>query len=480
MSEEAARILLVEDSAPLALVYMQYLSTLPYQITHVSTGADAISAIKHQSPDIILLDLHLPDMNGREVLDAVKKIGLHCPVIVITSHGSLDLAIDIMRAGAADFLEKPFNADRLTVTIQNAARRFELEQFVELHTSDSFRGFIGSSLPMQAVYRIIKSAAASKATVFITGESGTGKEVCAQAIHDESSRSEQAFVALNCASIPKDLLESEVFGHVKGAFTGAVSAREGAAARADGGTLFLDEICELDIDLQSKLLRFIQSSTFQKVGSNVLQHADIRFLCATNRDPLEEVKAGRFREDLYYRLHVIPITLPALRLRQQDIMLICQHFLMQYCAEEGRHFTGFSEQATKILHNYPWPGNIRQLQNVMRNIVVLNDEALVTPQMLPPPLDAVALDVAEPSPAVLDTDSAAPIPAPESQMSIQPLWEVEKYVIERAIRLCGDNIPKAAALLDISPSTIYRKRQQWETAERTTRSPEPTGQQHDA
>ncbi len=226
----------VEDSPALSLLYQEYLREQPYQVEHVSTGADALAAIKQHTPDIILLDLQLPDMNGRKILDEVKQHGLHCAVIVITSHGSIDIATDIMRAGADDFLEKPFTADRLVVTLRNAERRYQLEQFVELHGSQQFRGFIGASLPMQAAYRIIKSAAASKATVFITGESGTGKEVCAQAIHDESSRCEQPFVALNCASIPKDLLESEVFGHVKGAFTGAVSAREGAAARADGGT----------------------------------------------------------------------------------------------------------------------------------------------------------------------------------------------------------------------------------------------------
>jgi DNA-binding NtrC family response regulator len=236
MVDYTTRILLVEDSPALSLLYQEYLREQPYQVEHVSTGADALAAIKQHTPDIILLDLQLPDMNGRKILDEVKQHGLHCAVIVITSHGSIDIATDIMRAGADDFLEKPFTADRLVVTLRNAERRYQLEQFVELHGSQQFRGFIGASLPMQAAYRIIKSAAASKATVFITGESGTGKEVCAQAIHDESSRCEQPFVALNCASIPKDLLESEVFGHVKGAFTGAVSAREGAAARADGGT----------------------------------------------------------------------------------------------------------------------------------------------------------------------------------------------------------------------------------------------------
>jgi DNA-binding NtrC family response regulator len=377
----------------------------------------------------------------------------------------VDVAVDVMRAGAVDFLEKPFSADRLVVTLKNALRRQNLEEFVDMHRREHFHGFVGASLPMQTVYHIIDSAAASKATVFITGESGTGKEVCAQAIHDASPRHDKPFVALNCAAIPRDLMESEIFGHVKGAFTGAVTAREGAAARADGGTLFLDEICEMDLDLQSKLLRFIQTSSFQKVGSNTLNTVDVRFVCATNRDPMEEVKAGRFREDLYYRLHVIPIDLPALRQREDDVILIARHLLGNYTREENKRFERFAPETESILRAFDWPGNVRQLQNVIRNIVVLNDQEVVTPAMLPPPLNEVSTTA--PQSATGGSAEAGAIAAAAGitdAASIQPLWQIEKQVIEQTIEHCDGNIPRAAALLEISPSTIYRKRQQWESA----------------
>ena len=327
MNKVAANVLLVEDSMSLATVYMQYLTKQPCNITHVMSGQEALDLIDKQTPNAVLLDLELPDMNGREILAHIQEQAIPTAVIIITSHGSVDIAVEVMRAGAVDFIEKPCTAERINVTLENALRRQNLEEFVELHRRDHYHGFVGASLPMQTVYHIIDSAATSKATVFITGESGTGKEVCAQAVHDASPRHDKPFVALNCAAIPRDLMESEIFGHARGAFTGAVSAREGAAAKAHGGSLFLDEICEMDMDLQSKLLRFIQTSTFQKVGSNTLQSVDIRFVCATNRDPMEEVRAGRFREDLYYRLHVIPIDLPPLRQREDDVILIAYHLL---------------------------------------------------------------------------------------------------------------------------------------------------------
>jgi two-component system repressor protein LuxO len=334
-----------------------------------------------------------------------------------------------------------------------------------MHRRDHFHGFVGSSLSMQTVYHIIDSAAASKATVFVTGESGTGKEVCAQAIHEASPRHDKPFVALNCAAIPRDLMESEIFGHTKGAFTGAVTAREGAAARADGGTLFLDEICEMDMDLQSKLLRFIQTSSFQKVGSNTLQTVDIRFVCATNRDPMEEVRAGRFREDLYYRLHVIPIELPPLRLREDDVILIARHLLQTYSREENRRFERFAPETESVLRAFDWPGNVRQLQNVIRNIVVLNDHNVVTPTMLPPPLsDLSAATFPPPTAAGSPPGEAVTTAGHINAGAIRPLWQIEKQVIEQTIEHCDGNVPKAAALLDISPSTIYRKRQQWESA----------------
>ena len=465
MNKVTTNVLLVEDSLSLATVYMEYLAKQPCNITHVMTGQEALELIDAETPNAVLLDLELPDMNGREILAHIREQAIPTAVIIITSHGSVDIAVEVMRAGAVDFIEKPCTAERINVTLENALRRQNLEEFVELHRRDHYHGFVGASLPMQTVYHIIDSAATSKATVFITGESGTGKEVCAQAIHDASPRHDKPFVALNCAAIPRDLMESEIFGHARGAFTGAVSAREGAAAKAHGGTLFLDEICEMDMDLQSKLLRFIQTSSFQKVGSNKLQTVDIRFVCATNRDPMEEVRAGRFREDLYYRLHVIPVELPPLRQREDDVILIARYLLKSYTLEENKHFERFTPETEAILRAFDWPGNVRQLQNVIRNIVVLNDQDIVTPSMLPPPLSEISASM----PAVANqTESlTGEIPVTSGitdSMTIQPLWQIEKQVIEQTIEHCNGNIPKAAALLEISPSTIYRKRQQWESA----------------
>ena len=465
MKGTGTKILLVEDSPSLAVVYQEYLREQDYQVVHVDTGKAALEAIAAEIPDAILLDLQLPDMNGRDILDEVNARALPTAVIVITAHGSVDVAVEVMQAGAFDFVEKPFTADRLFVTLDNALKRQDLEEIVDLYRRDHFHEFVGASLPMQSVYQIISSAATSKATVFVSGESGTGKEVCAHAIHNESPRREKPFVALNCAAIPRDLMESEIFGHTRGAFTGAVSAREGAAARADGGTLFLDEICEMDMDLQSKLLRFIQTSSFQKVGSNTLQSVDVRFVCATNRNPMEEVRAGRFREDLYYRLHVIPVELPPLREREEDVILIARYLLETYTREENKHFERFAPETESILRNFDWPGNVRQLQNVIRNIVVLNNQDIVTPAMLPPPLNEVSASAA--APAAQGGAEAGDIPAAAgttSTAAIQPLWQIERRVIEQTIEHCDGNVPKAAALLEISPSTIYRKRQQWESA----------------
>jgi DNA-binding NtrC family response regulator len=465
MKGTGTKILLVEDSPSLSVVYQGYLREKDYQVVHVDTGEAALEAVAADIYDAILLDLQLPDMNGMDILNEVNTRALPTAVIVITAHGSVDIAVEVMQAGAFDFVEKPFTADRLFVTLENALKRQDLEEIVDLYRRDHFHEFVGASLSMQSVYQIISSAAASKATVFVTGESGTGKEVCAHAIHNESPRRDKPFVALNCAAIPRDLMESEIFGHTKGAFTGAVTAREGAAARADGGTLFLDEICEMDMDLQSKLLRFIQTSSFQKVGSNKLQSVDIRFVCATNRDPIEEVRAGRFREDLFYRLHVIPVELPPLRQREDDVILIARHLLKSYTHEENKRFERFTPETESILRAFDWPGNVRQLQNVIRNIVVLNDQDIVTPSMLPPPLSDISTSMPALSARGESLNGEAPVTSGSTDsMAIQPLWQVEKQVIEHTIEHCDGNIPKAAAMLEISPSTIYRKRQQWESA----------------
>lgn len=456
-------VLLVEDSPSMAMVYTNYLNDKPFTVSHVDSGQGALDFLRSELPQIVLLDLNLPDMNGMEVLKYVEAQQLPVAVVIITAHGSAEIAVDSMRHGAFDFLTKPFDAGRLLVTLHNAGKTLQLNRLVDTYKvnfgRDRFHGFIGSSLAMLAVYRMIDSAAPSKATVFITGESGTGKELCAEAIHKQSPRAGKPFIALNCAAIPKDLMESEIFGHLKGAFTGASSERKGAAAMANGGTMFLDEICEMDVDLQSKLLRFIQTGTYQMVGSSKLDTVDVRFVCATNRDPWTEVKKGNFREDLYYRLHVIPIVLPPLRDREDDVVAIAREFLANYSKEEGKGFARFAAETEDILRRYHWPGNIRQLQNVVRNIAVLNQGDVVTPEMLPPPLNSEILPVAARSAMQFDTSNAAH-PAPRNG-GIRPLWAVEKDAIDHAIAICDGNIPKAAALLEISASTIYRKRQAW-------------------
>lgn len=473
-----SRILLVEDTVSLARTYMAYLRDHPYDVTHVETGKEAFAALDKETPDAVLLDLMLPDISGLEILKAISERKLPTAVVVITAHGSVNTAVEAMRLGAFDFVVKPFNEERLTVTLKNALERQRLTKIVETYKSNFDRhqycGFIGSSLTMQGVYRIIDSAAPSKATVFITGESGTGKEICAEAIHRQSPRSAKPFIAINCGAIPKDLMESEIFGHKKGAFTGAVSDRDGAATQAEGGTLFLDEIGEMDLNLQTKLLRFLQTGTFQKVGGSTLEQADIRIVCATNRDPFEEVAAGRFREDLFYRLHVLPIHLPPLREREEDVLEIARHFLEEFSREEGKSFTAFAPDTEAVFRAYGWPGNVRQLQNVVRNMVVLNSGETIGPDMLPAPLDRmVGKAPVAPASAGGAPGSTTPeaegvdfgggnqeVGAPEDL--IRPLADVERDVIERAIRLCGDNVPKAAGLLQVSASTIYRKRTAWE------------------
>lgn len=460
--QQNSQLLLVEDSQALARVYVEYLKALPVDVTHVTEGRAGLEVISKEEPDVILLDLKLPDISGLELMKQLEALRQDPTVIVITAHGSVEMAVEAMRAGAFDFLQKPFDAERLRVTVSNALEKQSLKALVKTYKDsferDSFHGFIGASIPMQAIYRIIESAASSRASVFITGESGTGKEVCAEAIHNEGNRRDQPFIAFNCAAIPRELMESEIFGHVKGAFTGASYDRMGAATMATGGTLFLDEIGELDPAMQSKLLRFIQTGTFQKVGSNKMEKVDVRFFCATNGDPLEMVKKRTFRADLYYRLHVIPIHLPPLRNCGDDVMLIARKYLKDYSAEEGKNFKDFSSDAAELFSRYQWPGNVRQLQNIIRNIVVLQDGEIITLKMLPELMNGYSNEISAHPPGSQPEFSQAPV----DNQPIKPLWLSEKQAIQSAIDECDGNVPRAAALLEVSPSTIYRKRQSWE------------------
>ncbi|WP_198650265.1 sigma-54-dependent transcriptional regulator [Oceanimonas marisflavi] len=454
MVEERLNVLMVEDTPSLAAMYQLFLQDEPLSLTVVSNGQQALEHIRRQPPDILLLDLILPDMPGMEILQWLHQEQLNITTIVMTAHGSVDVAVDAMRLGAHDFISKPVEAERLKVTLHNTMQFRHLNRLVNQYRHEiereRFQGFIGESLPMQKVYRLIENAAPSTATVFITGESGTGKEVCAEAIHQLSGRAEGPFIALNCAAIPRDLMESELFGHIKGAFTGALQDRDGAVIRANGGTLFMDEICEMDLELQSKLLRFLQTGLIQPVGSSNHVKVDVRIVCATNRDPLVEVEQGRFREDLYYRLHVIPVHLPPLRERGADVISIATALVRQASREEGKEFVGLSETTKDRFQAYHWPGNVRQLQNVIRNAVVLHRGEWIDVDMLPAPLDRPLSEM-----------PAAERELAQTPQPILPLAVIERQAIERTIAHCEGNISRAAALLEVSPSTIYRKLQSW-------------------
>ncbi|MCC6948089.1 MAG: sigma-54-dependent Fis family transcriptional regulator [Bradyrhizobiaceae bacterium] len=418
--------------------------------------------------------------NGESPIAALRRAGLAGPIVATSSRGSVSVAVEAMRAGADDFLVKPYQpAELVRRLFDRIGRTAPLSISVRPRESGdprlyarlldsrfrgnereigiaSFHHFIGASPAMLALYEQIKRVAPSKAPVFITGESGSGKEVCAEAVHACSGRAHAPFIAINCSAIPRELMESEIFGHVKGAFTGAHEDRPGAAELAHGGTLFLDEICEMDLALQAKLLRFVQTGAVRRVGDTRLRHIDVRFVCATNREPGREIEAGRFREDLYYRLHVLPLRLPALRERGEDIVLLARTFLARYADEEGRGFRGFTPEAESALASHAWPGNVRELQNVIRRVVVLHDGEEVSAEML----------------ALSSTHEAArdtgPLPSIDSP-SIAPFWREEERIIRNALAAFDGNAQRAASALQISPSTIYRKLQAWSRAQRQRR-----------
>lgn len=480
----AVTILLIEDSNSLAVLYQQFLKDEPYHIIHAETGAEAIRTLERTTPALIILDLQLPDMQGEEIFSWMESRSLDIPVIVATAHGSVDIAVNLIQKGAKDFLEKPIRSSRLKTSVAIHLKQAELENMLtdmqQKMDRVGFHDFIGASLPMQNIYKVIDSVASTTASVFIVGESGTGKEVCAGAIHKESNRRNKPFIAINCGAIPKDLMESEIFGHTKGAFTGATLDRKGAASMADGGTLFLDELCEMDLEMQKKLLRFLQTGTFTPLGSSKEHKVDVRIICATNRDPLYEVEQGRFREDLYYRVHVVPLVMPPLRERGGDIITLAQHFLRLYAKQDNRKFETISQDAQRFLKRYRWPGNVRQLQNVIRSIVVLNDEKSLGVQHLPnelkvkpnPVQTTPAKQQLESDLAQVELDCAPYLQNPAAAMeaepippTIRPMWQVERDAIQQAIDYCDGNVLNAAMLLELSPSTIYRKKQAWEAEE---------------
>ena len=464
-SQELVQVLIVDADPVQRRTVSAHLASeagLRFSTVAFATKAEAIERLVSHPHSIVVADL--------ETVGGVDQLGSFAAndssVIAMSARGSVHAAVAAMRAGAIDFLPKPFGAAALLDRLDAAIAQWSTTKPLETKTPEAarpkpapaamaredFEGFIGRSAAMTTVYDQISRIAPSRAPVFVTGESGTGKELCAEAIHTRSGRGDKPFIAINCSAIPKDLMESEIFGHVRGAFTGATETRLGAAELADGGTLFLDEIGEMDLGLQAKLLRFIQSGTVQRVGDVATRRVDVRIVCATHRDPFVEIAAGRFREDLFYRLHVLPIQLPALRERPEDILPLASAFLSRYAAEESRGFRGFDPEAAAMLMRHPWPGNVRELQNAIRRMVVLHQGSEVTLAMLPPTIRRGAT-AASGEFAGVETRAAPGV--------VAPFWEQERSIIECAVEAHGGNIARAAAALEISPSTIYRKRQAW-------------------
>ncbi|MES0869314.1 sigma-54-dependent transcriptional regulator [Pseudovibrio sp. SCP19] len=440
------------------------------QPAHIlSSKEHAVAFLRHTPINIVIVDLEC--IGGEAELSEIVAAVPRAVLIAVSAKGSVSRAMNAMRNGAHDFLTKPYTSEMLLEKLEAHLGVFKstapspsvtastgsdaIVSGEASGTSSQFEGFVGSSNRMQSVYAQIKRMATSSAPAFITGESGTGKELCAQALHARSARKSGPFVAINCGAIPANLMESEIFGHARGAFTGADEARAGAAELADGGTLFLDEIGEMELCLQSKLLRFLQTGSIQRVGEHKTRSLDLRVICATNRDPKTEIAAGRFREDLFYRLHVLPIRLPALRERREDIPSLALTFLKKYAEEENRRFQRFSTYAEALLLQHNWPGNVRELENVIRQLVVMNDGDEVTELMLSPLLREQTV------PVLSEIAFGTAEPAPSMGRSIEPLWFQEKQIIETTLETFDGNIALAAAALEISPSTIYRKKQSW-------------------
>ena len=423
-----------------------------FTATSCANPEEARAAVKARPGTIVIADLdtiggasHLPDM------------GVGSTTIATSANVSLTTAIAAMKGGAVDFLPKPIGAKALIERLEAAVAGWwpEADARPAMPTATlrgtDFAGFIGQSAAMRAVYDQIRRMAPSRAPVFITGESGTGKELTAEAIHGFAGAARKPFIAINCSAIPKDLMESEIFGHVRGAFTGASENRAGAAELADGGTLFLDEVTEMDLGLQAKLLRFVQTGTLRRVGGSETKQVEVRIVSATNRDPFADVATGRLRADLFYRLHVLPIHLLPLRERREDIMALAEAFLARFAEEEGRAFTGFEAEAAAMLRAHAWPGNVRQLANVIRRVVVLDDGTAVSAAMLPEPIRAT-----EAGAFLSPSDRSL-----QGQHPVRPYHEQERAILKAAIAAFDGNIARAAAALEISPSTIYRKLQSW-------------------
>lgn len=378
-------ILIVDDEKDIRTALTGILEDEGYQVITASSGMEALETVRQEMPDLVLLDIWMPGIDGLETLERLKALFPQLTVIMISGHGTVETAVRATKLGAFDFIEKPLSLDKVLITIGNALRMNELSaenEELKKAVGNEYE-LIGNSSAMVALRDQIMRVASSNASVLINGENGTGKELVARSIHYYSPRKEKPFIAINCAAIPEELIENELFGHEKGAFTGALSQKKGKFDLADGGTLFLDEIGDMSLKTQAKVLRILQERCFERVGGTRVVPVDVRIIAATNKSLEEEIRAGRFREDLYYRLNVVPFTAPALRERKEDIQLLVAHFVTQFFHNEGRDPKMFLPETIALLSSYDWPGNVRELRNIIERILIMTPGKTITPADIP-------------------------------------------------------------------------------------------------
>lgn len=441
-------ILLVEDEADVRDVVRDTLSFVGFAVDTAEDGVEAIEKVRETGFDLILTDLMMPRMDGLELLKRVKEFQPHINVIIMSGYGTIETAVDAMKHGATDFITKPANSGELLVRVSRALKikalmqeNVQLRQ--EVRRKYSFCNIIGKSRTIQAVFSLIEKVSQSKSTVTIYGSSGTGKELVARAIHYNSPRRDKPFLAFNCSAIPDTLVESELFGHVKGSFTGAYHHKAGMFEEAKGGTFFIDEIGNTSRALQAKLLRVLQEKEIRRVGSNETIRIDIRLIAATNEDLEQKVRRGEFREDLFYRLHVIPIFLPDLKDRGEDVHLLAQHFLRMYAEQEGREVHGFSSEAMRLLTDYDWPGNVRELENAIERAIVITQNSLIKKEDLPT--------------KILDGRQHLVKRAFNDLITLE---ELKNQYTLMVLEKTKGNKKMAAQILGINPRTLYRKKKQ--------------------
>ena len=437
-------ILVVDDDPYIQEALGDRLESLGYRVSRASDGQQALELIDHQDPQMVFLDIEMPRMKGLDVLREIRKREKDFPVVMITAYGSIDLAVEAMKEGAYDFIPKPFKANHIALVVEKAMERERLRREKEVLSEEvdkRYRLVAGDSTKLNAAIGAAKKAAASKSTILLLGESGTGKELFARAIHNWSERKDRPFIAINCVGLSKELLESELFGYEKGAFTGASQLKRGKIEIANGGTVFLDEVGDISEELQAKLLRFLQEREFERVGGTQLIRVDVRIIAATNRNLEAAVKEGRFREDLFYRINVVPIVLPPLRGRKEDVPSLAQFFMQRFSIESKKSFTAISQEALEALNAYDWPGNVRELANVIERAVVLGQPPTIQIEDLSPGIVA----------AEAETGSSL---TPQSYH--ESIDEYRREVIVNALAQTQGNRAAAARLLGLQRSYLLR------------------------